>query len=171
MSPHSSGTESQQLRTTVSPSHSSLAAKKALGVDLPPQVLSVISVAAHGTGQRKQQEDNSKRKIRRLPDGMATGKASVYRSAQNRHAAKVMGCSAYLLQTIRWLQTQAGDEQSALWQLRQPIYRLGSPPHECPDRCVPLHTPLCFRDVTNKTQCRKKGSLLPRKLGRQLWKT
>lgn len=94
----------------MSPSHSSLAAKKALGVNLPPQVLSVISVAAHGTGQHKQQEDNSKRKIQRLPDGMATGKASVYRSAQNRHTAKVMGCFAYLLQTVRWLQTQAGDE-------------------------------------------------------------
>lgn len=66
MSSHSSGTESQQLRMTVSPSHSSLAAKKALGVNLPPQVLSVISVAAHGTGQRQQQEGKSKRKIQRL---------------------------------------------------------------------------------------------------------
>lgn len=64
MSPHASGTESQQLRMTVSPPHSSLAAKKALGVNLPPQVLSVISVAAHGTGQRpttrgQKQEENT----------------------------------------------------------------------------------------------------------------
>lgn len=137
MSPHSSGTESQQPRMTVSPSHSSLAAKKALGVNLPPQVLSVISVAAHSAGQRQQQEDTSKRKTQRLPDGMATGKARVYRSAQNHYAAKVVECSACLLQTMRWLQTQAGDEQSALWQLCQPIYCLGSPPHVCPDRCVP----------------------------------
>lgn len=99
---------------TVSPSHSSLAAKKALGVNLPPQVLSVISVAAHSTGQRQQQEGKSKRKIQRLPDGMATGRASVYGRAQNHYAAKVVECSAYLLQTVRWLQTQAGDEQSAL---------------------------------------------------------
>lgn len=157
MSPHSLGTEIQQLRMTVSPSHSSLAAKKALGVNLLPEVPSVISVAAHGTGQRKQ-EAKSKMKIQCIPDGMATGKASVYRSAQNHYIAKLwnalpISCKPSAgfrprLETSRAFCGSFASQYTACQRVCHTCVQTGA--------CL-LHMPQCFCDVTNKNRAERKG--------------
>lgn len=124
---------------TGSPSHSSLVAKVALGVKLPAQVLSSISVTAHGAEQRQPEAWDTGQQ----PEGnTASACWNGSRSSQcleTHYAAKgaAMECSAHLLQTVHCLQTQAGDEQSALWQLYQPNTRLsGTQPHLYGDWCV-----------------------------------
>lgn len=171
MSPHSSGTESQQLRMTVSPSHSSLEAKKALGVNLPPQVLSVISVAAHSAGQRQQQEDTARGKHNVCLMEWQQEKLvfiEVLRITMqprlwNALPISCKPCAGFRprLETSRALCGSFASQYTA-WEVRHTCVQTGA---------CRLHVPLCFRDVTNEIPCGKKGSSLLRKVGRQLWKT